>query len=91
MLINDIIKNIVVLHHDTPAHNGVAERQNHMIVERVHALLHASGLPKFLWGEAACHVVWLMNHMSTKAVDGKTPFKATFHKKPDLRDRKSVV
>ena len=34
--------------HDTPSHNGVAECHNRMIVERVHALLHASGLPKFL-------------------------------------------
>jgi len=60
--------------HDTPVHNGVAEHCNRMIVEQVQALLHASGLPKFLWGEAACHVVWLMNRTSTKAVDGKTPF-----------------
>jgi len=27
-----------------------------------------------------------MNRMSTKAVDGKTPFEAAFGKKPDLRD-----
>jgi len=47
--------------HDTPAHNGVTEHRNRMIVECIHALLHASGLPKFLWGEAARHVVWLMN------------------------------
>ena len=45
--------------HDTPSHNGVAERRNRTIVECVHALLHTSSLPKFLWGEAACHVVWL--------------------------------
>ena len=57
-----------------------------MIMERVCALLHASGLPKFLWGEAAHHVVWLMNRTSTKAVDGKTLFEVTFGKKPNLRD-----
>ena len=39
--------------HDTPQHLGVAERRNRTIVERVRALLHMSGLPKFLWGEAA--------------------------------------
>ena len=32
--------------HDTPQHNSVAERRNRTIVERVHALLHSSGLPK---------------------------------------------
>jgi len=47
--------------HDTPQHNGVAKCHNHSIVEHVRALLHASGLLRFLWGKAACHVVWLMN------------------------------
>lgn len=70
--------------HDTPQHNGVAERRNRVIVERVRALLHASGLPKSLWGEAARHVVWLLNRTSTKAVDGNTPYEAAFGKKPDL-------
>lgn len=48
------------------------------------ALLYASGLPKYLWTEAARHAVWLLNRTTTKAVDGKTPFKAAFGKKPDL-------
>ena len=39
--------------HDMPAHNGVAECHNHTIMERVHALLHASGLLKSLW-ERGC-------------------------------------
>jgi len=70
--------------HDTPQHNGVAEHRNRVIVERVRALLHASGLPKSLWGEAARHVVWLLNRTSTKAVKGNTPYEAVFGKKPDL-------
>ena len=71
--------------HDTPQHNGVAERRNCTIVERIRALLHASGLPKTLWGKVAHHIVWLLNRTSTKAVDGKTPYEAAFGKKPDLR------
>ena len=66
--------------HDTPQENGVAECQNCTIVECIRALLHASGLPRTLWGKAARHVVWLMNRTSTKAVDGKTPFEAAFKK-----------
>ena len=31
--------------HDMPAHNGVAERRNHTILEHIQALLHASVLP----------------------------------------------
>jgi Pol polyprotein, beta-barrel domain/Integrase core domain/GAG-pre-integrase domain len=71
--------------HDTPQQNVIAERRNRTIVERIRTLLHASGLPRFLWGEAARHVVWLMNHTLTKAVDGKTPHEAAFGNKPDLR------
>jgi Reverse transcriptase (RNA-dependent DNA polymerase)/Integrase core domain/GAG-pre-integrase domain len=72
--------------HDSPAQNGVAERRNRTILERIRALLHASGLPRNLWGEAARHVIWLMNRTSTKAVEGKTPFEAVFEKKPNLKD-----
>jgi len=72
--------------HDTPAHNSVAKHRNRTIVERIHALLHASGLPKFLWGEAARHIVWLMNRIMTKAVDGMTPYEAVFGRKPDLQN-----
>jgi hypothetical protein len=45
--------------HDTQSENGVAERFNRVILERVRAMLHASGLPHFLWAEAARHAVWL--------------------------------
>jgi len=72
--------------HDTPQHAGVAERRNRTIAERVRALLHASGLPKNLWAEAARHVVWLLNRTTTKAVEGMTPYEAVFGKKPNLGD-----
>ncbi|KAF7779102.1 hypothetical protein Agabi119p4_3447 [Agaricus bisporus var. burnettii] len=72
--------------HDTPQHNGVAERRNCTIVERVRALLHASRLPKTFWAEAALHIVWLMNRSGTKAVKGKTPFEALYGRKPNLRN-----
>jgi hypothetical protein len=52
----------------------------------VHALLHASGLPKSLWGEAACHIIWLLNRTTTKAISGATPYEAVFKKKPSLSD-----
>jgi hypothetical protein len=72
--------------HDTPQHNGVAEHHNQTIVECVHALLHASGLPCTLWGEAVHHVIWLMNWTLMKGVEGMMPYEAAFNKKPDLRE-----
>ena len=64
--------------HNTPQHNGVAEWLNQTILKRVRALLHASGMPKFLWGEAACHIVWLKNRTPTKVLDGLTPYEVAF-------------
>jgi len=72
--------------HDTPQHNGVAEQHNRTILEHVHALLHACGLPKNLWGEVVQHVVWLMNRTLTKSVEGTTPFEAAFGKKSELSE-----
>ena len=70
--------------HHTPQHNGVTEWHNRTIVKHIRALLHASGLPKNLWGEATCHIIWLMNHTSTKAIQGKTPYEAVLGAKPDM-------
>ncbi|KAF7371239.1 Transcription factor [Mycena sanguinolenta] len=55
--------------HDTPEENGVAERLNGVLVEKCRALLHASGLPKFLWGECLRHV----------AVHGRKPDFSDVH------------
>jgi hypothetical protein len=45
-----------------------------------------SGLPRNLWGEAAHHIIWLMNRMSMKAVEVMTPYKALLGNKPDMRN-----
>ena len=70
--------------HDTPEPNGVAERLNRMLVERVRALIHASRLPKSLWGEAVMHAMWVKNHTSTCSLRKKTPYKMLYSKKPNL-------
>ena len=72
--------------HDTHQQAGVSERRNRTIAERIRALPHASGLPKYLWGEAARHVVWLLNRTTTKAVEGMTPYEAVFGKKPNMKN-----
>jgi transposase InsO family protein len=76
------LRNLTV--HDTPEHNGVSERLNRTLLEKVRAMLHSSGLPKFLWGEAVKHAVYLKNRTPTIALDEQTPFEAFFGKKPDL-------
>ena len=70
--------------HNTPEHNGVAERLNRTLVEHVDTILHDSGLPKNLWGEALLHVVWVKNRSATRALDEKTPYEMLYGKKPNL-------
>ena len=51
--------------HDTPEENGVAERLNRMLMEKVRAMMITCQLPDFLWGEALNHAVWLKNRTWT--------------------------
>src|SRR6267154_6901179 len=41
-----MLHNLIV--HDTPKHNGVSKRLNCTLLEKVRAMLHSSGLPKYL-------------------------------------------
>jgi hypothetical protein len=43
--------------HDMPEHNGVVESLNCCLLECMRAMLHQSGLPKVLWGEALHHAI----------------------------------
>ncbi len=72
--------------HDTHQEAGVSKRWNRTIAKRIRALLHASGLPKYLWEEATYHVVSLLNRTTTKAVEGMTLYEAAFGKKPNLKN-----
>jgi transposase InsO family protein len=71
--------------HDMPQLNGIAERLNRTLLERIRAFAHESGLPKSLWGEALRHASWLKNRTATRALDGKTPFEALYGQPPDLQ------
>jgi len=72
--------------HDTPEHNGVAERLNRTILEKVRAMLHESDLPKFLWAEATAHAVYLKNRTWTRTIGNTTPYEILHGHKPDLAD-----
>jgi transposase InsO family protein len=70
--------------HDTPEHNGVAERGNRTNLEIVRAMLHDSGLPKFLWAEAVSHAIYLRNRTWTRAINDATPYELLNGDKPNL-------
>jgi transposase InsO family protein len=70
--------------HDTPEHNGVAERLNRTLLEKVRAMLHESDLPKFLWAEATAHAVYLKNRTWTRTIGDTTPFELLNGRKPNV-------
>lgn len=70
--------------HDTPEYNGVAERLNRTTMEKVRAMIEDSKMPKFLWGEAVQHSVFLKNCTPTSALNGITPHEAFWGVKPNL-------
>ena len=62
--------------HDTPAQNGISERLNRMLIERVRAMMYTAQLPLYIWGEALCHAVYLKNRYWTSALPvGMTPYE----------------
>jgi hypothetical protein len=77
------VRKLVV--HDTPEHDGVAELLNHTLLEKVRAMLHKSGLPKFLWAEATSHTVFLKNSTWTPTIGETTPFKILNGYKPNIK------
>ena len=43
--------------HDTPEHNGIAERSHRTLLKGVRSILISSRLPKWLWGFMMRHTV----------------------------------
>ncbi|GKV34500.1 hypothetical protein SLEP1_g42871 [Rubroshorea leprosula] len=60
----------------TPQHNGVAERMNHTIVEKVRCMLRMAALPKPFWGEAVNTLVYLINRSPSVPLNFEIPEKA---------------
>ena len=72
--------------HDTPEHNGVAERLNYTLANLVRSMLIGSLCPKSLWGFALLYATWLKNRIPCKALESeeKTPYEMVYGEKPDL-------
>ncbi|GJV09031.1 retrotransposon protein, putative, ty1-copia subclass [Tanacetum coccineum] len=59
----------------TPQQNGVAERMNRTLMDKVCCLLIQSGLPKTFWVEATCTVAYLINRSPSRVIEKKTPIE----------------
>ncbi|KAG8503607.1 hypothetical protein CXB51_001802 [Gossypium anomalum] len=66
-----IMRHLTVRH--TLQQNGVAERMNRMIMEKVRSMLSNANLPKSFWVEAAATACFLINRSPSVAIEKKTP------------------
>ena len=66
----------------TPEQNGVAERMNRTLVEKVRSMLCGAKMPQKFWAEALSTAAYLLNRSPTKAVGGMTPYEAWTGEKP---------
>lgn len=59
----------------TPQQNGLAERMNRTLMERVRCILIQSKIPKLLWAEILMTTTYLMNLSPLSTIGFKTPFE----------------
>jgi len=83
----EYLKNAGIIHETTapysPEQNGVAERANRTIMERVKAIIAEAKLDKRLWMNIVDTIVYLKNRSPTSAV-ATTPFELWHGAKPDI-------
>ncbi|KAG8488904.1 hypothetical protein CXB51_016855 [Gossypium anomalum] len=65
-----IVRHLTVRH--TPQQNGVVERMNRTIMEKVQCMLLNANLPKSFWAEAASTACFLINRSLSVAIEKKT-------------------
>ncbi|KAG8492333.1 hypothetical protein CXB51_009816 [Gossypium anomalum] len=75
---------------DTPQQNGVAERMNRTILEKVRCMLSNAGLGKEFWAETVTYACHLINRLPSAAINEKTPMEMWTESKLDPRAKKAL-
>ena len=68
----------------SPESNGVAERTIGVLTSATRAMLHDSGLPKFLWAEAFSAATYVHNRTPRRALGGRMPYEVLYGPMPDV-------
>lgn len=68
----------------TPQQNGLAERMNRTILEKVRCMLLSFGCCRKFWGEATKIACYLINRSPSTAIEFKTPREIWTGKPPSL-------
>lgn len=69
---------------DTPQQNGVAERMNRTLINKVRCMLNESGLPKQFWVEVTHTANYLVNRSPTSTIEFQTPTEKWSGHPPNL-------
>lgn len=68
----------------TPQKNGVIERMNRTLMEKVRSMLSGAGLEQRFWAKAVATACYLVKKSPTSTLVGKTPMEVWFGKKPSI-------
>ena len=68
----------------TPQQNGVSERKNRSLIEKVRCMISDSGLPKTFWAEALNTANHVINRSPSAAIDNMTPYEKLNNVKPKV-------
>ncbi|GAB2287662.1 hypothetical protein Dimus_037947 [Dionaea muscipula] len=80
--INGIQRHKTVI--NTPQQNGIAERMNRTLLEKVRCLMITSNLPKYFWGEALNTAAYLINRSPSTVLNFKCPAEIWNNRPPNL-------
>lgn len=58
---------------DTPQQNEIAERRNRHLIKGACAIMFSMYVPEYIWREAILTATYLINKMSSKILNVKTP------------------
>src|SRR6201995_4485840 len=67
----------------TPEQNGLSERQNGTLMDRVRSIMTSTQIPVGAWTEVARAVIWLKNRSPVTGRD-KTPYELWTGYRPDI-------
>ncbi|GBP78233.1 Retrovirus-related Pol polyprotein from transposon TNT 1-94 [Eumeta japonica] len=72
----------------TPEQNGVAERENRILVEAARTMLYAKDLPISLWAESVNTAAYVINRTGKSSIEGKSPYELWSSKSYDINNLK---
>ncbi|KAH9648891.1 hypothetical protein KPL70_025781 [Citrus sinensis] len=72
----------------TPQQNGLVERMNRTLMDKVRCMMIQAKLPKNLWAEILNTACYLVNLSPSTAIEFKTPFELWYGKQASYKDLK---